>query len=113
MPRSHPEPPGPRLAGGAALARSGGCARPRVLRPLRDESRARGRRRFSYRAPRADDRLARALAARLRTLYLTLHLAGTGTYLFWLHRRRPAAFPLVRTTLLIASALALIGYVAF
>jgi hypothetical protein len=37
----------------------------------------------------------------------------TGTYLLWLHRRRPAAFPLVRTTVLIASGLALIGYVAF
>ena len=46
-------------------------------------------------------------------LYLTLHLAGTATFLLWLHRRRPTAFPLVRTTLLIASGLALIGYVAF
>jgi PAP2 superfamily len=49
----------------------------------------------------------------LGLLYLTLHLAVTGTYLVWLHRRRPAAFPLVRTTVLVASALALIGYVAF
>ena len=46
-------------------------------------------------------------------LYLTLHLAVTGSYLLWLHRRRPAAFPLVRTALLIASGLAVIGYVAF
>jgi len=49
----------------------------------------------------------------LGLLYLTLHLAVTGTYLVWLHRRRPAAFPLVRTTVMVASALALIGYVAF
>jgi hypothetical protein len=53
------------------------------------------------------------LIGALGILYLTLHLAVTGSYLLWLHRRRPTAFPLVRTTLLIASALALIGYVAF
>jgi hypothetical protein len=46
-------------------------------------------------------------------LYLTLHLVVTGTYLVWLHERRAEAFPFVRTTLLIASALALIGYVTF
>jgi hypothetical protein len=46
-------------------------------------------------------------------LYLTMHLAVTGGLLFWLHRRRPAAFPFVRTTVLIASGLALIGYVVF
>jgi PAP2 superfamily protein len=49
----------------------------------------------------------------LGVLYLTLHLAVTSTYLVWLYRRRPEAFPYVRTTLLIASALALIGYVVF
>lgn len=49
----------------------------------------------------------------LGILYLTLHLAATGGYLLWLHRRRPTAFPIVRTTLLIASALALIGYLTF
>jgi PAP2 superfamily protein len=59
---------------------------------------------------------ARALPGLIGTLgllYLTMHLAVTGTYLLWLHRRRPAAFPLVRTTVLIASGLALIGYMAF
>lgn len=49
----------------------------------------------------------------LGLLYLTLHLIVTGVYLLWLHRRRPGAFPVVRTTLLISSALALIGYVVF
>jgi len=53
------------------------------------------------------------LIGTLGLLYLTMHLAVTGSLLFWLHRRRPAAFPLVRTTVLIASGLALIGYVAF
>ena len=53
------------------------------------------------------------LIGTLGFLYLTLHLAVTGAYLLWLHRRRPAAFPLVRTALLIGSGLALVGYVAF
>ncbi len=53
------------------------------------------------------------VTATLGLLYLTLHLVVTGAYLLWLHRRRPDAFPLVRTTLLFASALALIGYVVF
>ncbi len=48
----------------------------------------------------------------LGVLYLTLHLSVTGVYLLWLHRRRPAAFPLVRTALLGASLLAL-GFLAF
>ena len=46
-------------------------------------------------------------------LYLAMHLVVTSTCLIWLYKRRPEAFPLVRTALLIASALALIGYVAF
>lgn len=49
----------------------------------------------------------------LGVLYLTLHLAVTGLYLLWLHRYRPAAFPVVRTALLTASSLALIGFLAF
>jgi len=45
--------------------------------------------------------------------YLTLHLSATAGLLLWLHRRRPAAFPFVRTTLLLATALAVVGYVLF
>lgn len=45
--------------------------------------------------------------------YLMLHLTVTGALLLWLHRRRPDAYPLVRTTLLLASALAVVGYVVF
>src|SRR5262249_61315796 len=41
------------------------------------------------------------------------HLSVTAVVLLWLHRRRPAAFPFVRTTLLLASGLALVGYFAF
>jgi hypothetical protein len=49
----------------------------------------------------------------LNVSYLTLHLVGTVAVLLWLHQRQRAAFPLVRTTLLLASALALAGYLVF
>jgi hypothetical protein len=42
--------------------------------------------------------------------YLTLHLAVTAGVLLWLHRRRPEGFPFVRTALLLASGLALLGF---
>jgi PAP2 superfamily len=61
-------------------------------------------------------RLARDIPGLLGTLsvaYLSLHLAATGGLLLWLYRRRPTTFPLVRTTLIIASALSLIGFLAF
>ena len=45
--------------------------------------------------------------------YLTFHLAVTVVVLLWLHRRHPAAFPLVRTTLVLASGLALVGYLVY
>ena len=53
------------------------------------------------------------LTSLLGIVYLTLHLAVTAGVLFWLHQRRPAAFPLARTTLLLASGLALVGYLAY
>jgi PAP2 superfamily protein len=45
--------------------------------------------------------------------YLTLHLAVTAGVLFWLHRRRPEGFPFVRTALLLASGLALVGFLVY
>jgi PAP2 superfamily len=45
--------------------------------------------------------------------YLTLHLSVTAGLLLWLHRRRPAAFARVRTTLLLASAIALVGFLLY
>ena len=45
--------------------------------------------------------------------YLVLHFAGTTAALVWLHRRHPAHFPIVRTTLVVATALALVGYVLY
>jgi hypothetical protein len=53
------------------------------------------------------------LTSLLGTAYLTLHLAVTVAVLLWLHQRRPAAFPLVRTTLLLASGLSLIGFLVY
>jgi PAP2 superfamily len=53
------------------------------------------------------------LVGTLGAAYLTFHLALTGAVLLWLHRRRPAAYPFVRTTLLLASAFAVAGYVVF
>ncbi len=53
------------------------------------------------------------LTSLLGAAYLTFHLVVTVAVLLWLHRQRPAAFPFVRTTLLLASALALVGFLAF
>jgi PAP2 superfamily len=53
------------------------------------------------------------LTSLLGISYLTLHLGVTAALLLWLHRRRPAAFPRVRTTLLLASGLSLIGFLIY
>jgi hypothetical protein len=45
--------------------------------------------------------------------YLTLHLLLTAALLLWLHQRRPVAFAPVRNTLLIASAIALVGFLLY
>ncbi len=53
------------------------------------------------------------LTGLLAAAYLTFHLTVTAAVLLWLHQRRPAAFPFVRTTLLLASGLSLIGFLAY
>jgi hypothetical protein len=53
------------------------------------------------------------LIGALGTAYLTLHLVVTVAVLLWLHQRRPAAFAFVRTTLLLASGLALVGFLVY
>jgi len=58
-------------------------------------------------------RMIPGLEGMLGASYLTLHLTITIVVLIWFHQRRPAAFPLVRNALLVASALALVGYLAF
>ena len=60
--------------------------------------------------------LAGAIAgipALLGFLYVALHFAGTAAALIWVHRRRPHAFPFLRTTLIVSTALALVGYVLY
>ena len=51
--------------------------------------------------------------ALLGLLYVLLHFAGTTVALVWIHRRHRERFPLVRTTFVAATALALVGYVFF
>jgi hypothetical protein len=53
------------------------------------------------------------LPALLGLLYVALHFAGTTAALTWIHARRPHAFPFVRTTLIAATAFALVGYVLY
>jgi len=45
--------------------------------------------------------------------YITLHFLGTATVLVWLHRRHRDTFPIVRNTLIVSTAVALVVYVLF
>ena len=47
------------------------------------------------------------------SLYIALHFIGTAVFLVWLHRRHRGRFPLVRNTLIGATAIALMIYVLF
>jgi PAP2 superfamily len=49
----------------------------------------------------------------LGVAYLTLHLGVTAGVLLWLHQRRPDGFAFVRTALLLASGLALVGFFVY
>ena len=51
--------------------------------------------------------------ALLGLAYVVLHFVGTAVALVWVHRRHPDRFPLVRTTFVAATALALVGYVFY
>ena len=53
------------------------------------------------------------LASVLGVLYISLHFVVTIVFLVWVHRRRPDAFASVRTTLVVATGLALAGYLTF
>jgi PAP2 superfamily len=53
------------------------------------------------------------LASLLGLAYLTLHLTVTAGVLLWVHRRRPEGFPFLRTALLLASGLALVGFLVY
>ena len=54
-----------------------------------------------------------AWRACLGVLYISLHFVATIAFLVWVHRRRPDAFATVRTTLVVATGLALAGYLTF
>jgi hypothetical protein len=51
--------------------------------------------------------------ALLGLAYVLLHFVGTAIALVWVHRRHPDRFPIVRTTFVAATALALVGYVFY
>jgi PAP2 superfamily len=53
------------------------------------------------------------LPALLGFAYMSLHLGATGLAVRWVYRERRHAFPLVRTTLIASTALALVGYVLY
>jgi len=53
------------------------------------------------------------MPALLGVLYVGLHFLGTAAAIFWVHRRHPEAYPVVRTTLVAATAIALVGYIAY
>lgn len=54
-----------------------------------------------------------ALMDLLSGAYMTLHLAATALLLIWLYRRHQALYPVVRTALIVATALALVVHIAF
>jgi len=53
------------------------------------------------------------LPTMLGLAYMTLHLGATALAVRWVYRERRHAFPLVRTTLIVSTALALVGYVLY
>lgn len=53
------------------------------------------------------------LPSLLGLLYIALHFVGTAAVIVWVHRRHPHAYPIVRTTLVTSTALALVGYLLY
>ena len=53
------------------------------------------------------------LPAVLGLAYMTLHFGATAFAVRWVYRERREAFPLVRTTLIVSTAIALAGYVLY
>jgi len=54
-----------------------------------------------------------ALPGLLGVAYITLHLVATGVALFWIYRSHRAHFAVVRTTLIVSTAVALAIYVVY
>jgi hypothetical protein len=53
------------------------------------------------------------LPALLGLAYMSLHFGATTLAVRWVYRERREAFPLVRTTFILSTALALVGYVLY
>jgi hypothetical protein len=53
------------------------------------------------------------LPGMLGILYIVLHFAATALTLVWVHRAHRESFPLFRTSLIAATAIALVGYVLY
>ena len=68
---------------------------------------------FNERAVQEWSRGVPYLPALLGLAYMTLHFGATAFAVRWVYRERPDAFPLVRTTLIASTALALAGYVLY
>jgi hypothetical protein len=54
-----------------------------------------------------------ALPSALGVLYILLHFVATAAALVWVHRARRESFPIVRTSLIASTAIALVGYVLY
>jgi hypothetical protein len=54
-----------------------------------------------------------ALPTLLGYAYVSLHMLATAALLVWVYRRHRAVYPLLRNTLVVANALAVVGYWAF
>ena len=68
---------------------------------------------FSERAVQEWSHSIPYLPAFLGLAYMSLHLGATALAVRWVYRERRHAFPIVRTTLIASTALALIGYVLY
>jgi PAP2 superfamily len=54
-----------------------------------------------------------AVPSVLGFLYMSLHLVGTSAALVWVYRRHRDSFPLVRTTIVVSTAISLVIYVLY
>ena len=114
---------GPHRGGGGRRALRRLRARPRLRRRGLDggaPAHGRHRRRSSARSGSSGSGASRrrpppfpAWRGVLGVLYISLHFVATIAFLVWVHRRRPDAFATVRTTLVVATGLALVGYLTF
>src|SRR5215218_1290278 len=68
---------------------------------------------FSERAVQEWSHSIPYLPAFLGLAYMSLHLGATALAVRWVYRERRHAFPIVRTTLIASTALALVGYVLY